>query len=187
MSIKCRAAFVALAFVAPAQAQVVFQERPGHLTCTAPAGMYERRDVAELAAGGRMAGRIRILEPYRHHRWLPIAGFHFTVPQGRESTAGVHIAADPTMPGTLLLVLRVPRRDDSSVVLGRVSSSNWIPVSVSLNDRVLEVQIAGRTVRRRVRRDGVEPRLICSSGVFEFELEEGMRLAPEAPQPPSNQ
>ena len=164
----------------PASAEIVVQDSPRHLTCSAGPGLFESRIVDELASGGRLAGRIRFVASDPHPDFAPGAGFLFAVPRGRNTSTGVQLWFDRATPSTLAVAMRLPGGFDEAIVIGRVPVSEWIPVSTSLNGRMLEVNVAGRVVRRRLRpRSGLQPILMCNSGTFEFELDEGMRISAE--------
>jgi hypothetical protein len=87
---------------------------------------------------------------------------------------------DRGSPPNLTVVMRLPGGWDDAVVLGQAPIFSWIPIGASLNGGMLEVTVGDTRFRRRLRiRSGVVPALMCSSGDFEFELEEGVVLSSE--------
>jgi hypothetical protein len=126
-----------------------------------------------------MAGRIRLVEAAPHPKWLPGAGFLFGRPRKKGST-GVQLGLMPGDPNNLTATIRDPNQP-GPIAVGQVPAKEWVPVSASLRPGgMLEVTIAGTMIRRRVRvKSGQVPFLMCNSGTFEFELEEGMKPTSE--------
>jgi hypothetical protein len=159
-----------------ADARISVDPATGRVTCESRAGQFSQRTVAGRAAEGPLAARIRLVTPAPSARWVPAAGFLFRAPGDRN--AGVQIALSPDDTSVMLVGLRLPGRAEL-IQFGSFPADRSMLVSTSLSaDGWLTVTVAGRTERRRVRlRDPIEPKLHCNSGIFEFELAPGMRLA----------
>jgi len=159
-----------------AAAGITVDSTTGLVTCVTPAGQFSQREVAGLAEGNRMSGRIRLVTPAPSARWVPAAGFLFNAPNDRN--AGVQIALSPDDANLMLVGLRLPGRPDL-IQLGSMPANVWVLLSVSLDPQGTMVVTVGRRVERRhVRLRGpIAPNIHCNSGTFEFVLDAGMRLA----------
>jgi hypothetical protein len=161
---------------ATAHARISVDPATGRVSCETGAGHFSQRTIAGRTAEAPLAARIRLVTPASSARWVPAAGFLFTAPGDRN--AGVQIALSPDDSSIMLVGLRLPGRSQL-IRFGSFPADRWITLSASLSaDGLLAVTVAGRTERRRVRLQGpIEPKLHCNSGIFEFELAPGTRLA----------
>jgi hypothetical protein len=163
-----------------APAEIVVSENHRHLSCRAEPGHWDSRTFLSLAPGGRISGRVRMTAAAPHPTYLPGAGFLFSVPRTTGTTTGVQIGLLPGDSENLVAGFRIPGRPNL-IPFSRVPLGRWVPISVSLSaDSVLEVAVAGNAQRRRIRpKAGLVPYLMCNSGSWEFELDEGMQVSSE--------
>jgi len=172
-----RSLVVPLLFCATAApCEIVVHENPRHLTCSVEAAHWDSRTLDALAPGNRISGRIRLVEGAPHPTYPPAAGFLYAVPRTNGTTAGAQIGHFESGSDSMIVGLRVPRKKQL-IPFARVPRGQWVPLSVALDERGgLEVSVAGVTTRRRIRPSpGLVPFLMCNSGTWEFELDEGMQ------------
>jgi len=147
--------------------------------CEAPGGHYEKYDVA--GGGDVLQARVRMLRPEADPIWYPGAGLLFVLP-GKRSYAGVQVFRDPNHRKELTVGLRTPH-DDSPTPIARVPIAASPEVYTRFDHGVLTVGIAGspKSVERSVKLhadSSVGRFLMCTSGAFDFQLENGLAVRP---------
>ena len=163
---------------APAPATTI-PPTPTVFSCKAPGGHYERHDL--VANGASIESRIRLVRPAADPVWFPGAGLLFILP-GKSNYAGVQIFRDPNFPTQLTIGLRKPHNNTPTPV-ARVPIGSSPDVYARFADGVLTVGLAAgsKPVELSLKLSRNAPLgqiLMCSSGEFEFELQNGLAVQP---------
>lgn len=140
--------------------------------------MWESRTILATAAGGRLAGSIRLVTANPHSRWMPSAGFEFDAEGTRP--AGLAVSLVQGDREHVFVILRMPDTMES-MPIARFRVDRWVPISASIDEEgIFRITVGRQSAQHRVPA-GIarRPMLMCSSGVFDFALAPGMQVSDE--------
>ena len=165
---------------AAAEAEITILGPPGHLSCSVSAGMYNTRVIELSAPNQTITGRIRLTAPDPDPRYPPAAGFLWAATV-QERPIGIQLSVPPNDLSSIVAVIRDPTRPNRAAS-DRLSSSDWVSVSVTLHeDGRLEGTVGSTRFEQQMQvRTGLVPFLICNSGTFEFQLDPGVSVSSES-------
>lgn len=152
------------------------------IECDAEAAYFWPIKLEEVA--GPLSASIRLVKVNPDPRWLPAAGLLFVLP-GTDQVAGVQLYIDSRTPDKLTIGLKQPRGDGAygSTVEAFATApvDATVRVTTTLENGVLTVRSGQFERSARLRGAKIVERIaMCTSGAFEFELENGLRLAPNS-------